>query len=111
MDSATRKGAYLVWIGLPITRDAEQTRRYDTINALVQSEAAKRSGRVVYLDTYFFFAGEDGGYAPFVENDSGRLVKMRADDGVHFERAAGDLIARQVLRRLNQRFDLTSWRR
>jgi hypothetical protein len=46
-----------------------------------------------------------------VETDSGRLVRMRADDGVHFERAAGDLIARQALRRLNQRFDLTSWRR
>ena len=111
MDSATRKGAYLVWIGLPITRDADQTRRFDTINAIVQSEAAKRSSRASYLDTYFFFAGDDGGYGQFVENDSGRLVKMRADDGVHFERAAGDLIARQVLRRLNQRFDLTSWRR
>ncbi len=34
---------------------------------------------------------------------------MRADDGVHFERAAGDLIARKVLGQLNQRFDLTSW--
>jgi hypothetical protein len=111
MDTVVRTSAHVVWIGLPITSDAEQTRRYDTINALVQSEAAKRSSRVVYLDTYFFFAGDDGGYAPFVENDSGRLVKMRADDGVHFERAAGDLIARQVLRRLNQRFDLTSWRR
>ena len=29
---------------------------------------------------------------------------MRADDGVHFERPAGDLIAREVLRRLNQPF-------
>jgi len=110
MDTVTRN-AFLVWMGLPITDDAEQTSRFDTINAIVQTEAAKRPRRVSYLDTYFFFAGDDGGYAQFVENDSGRLVKMRADDGVHFERAAGDLIARQVLRRLNQRFDLTSWRR
>ena len=110
MDSVTRGGAYLVWIGLPITDDVEQTRRYDTINAIVQSEAAKRPGRVSYLDTYFFFAGDDGGYAQYVSSSSGKLVKMRADDGVHFERAAGDLIARQVLRRLNKRFDLTSWR-
>ena len=99
-----------MWIGLPITDDAEQTIRYDTINAVVQSQAARRPGRVAYLDTYFFFAGEDGGYAQYVENDSGRLVKMRADDGVHFERAAGDLIARKVLAKLNQRFDLTSWK-
>ena len=111
MDTITRKGAYLIWIGLPITDDTEQTIRFDTINAVVQSQAAKRTGRVSYLDTYFFFAGDDGGYTQYVENDSGRLVKMRADDGVHFERAAGDLIARKVLGRLNQRFDLTSWRR
>jgi hypothetical protein len=110
MDTVTRNGAFLVWIGLPITDDADQTSRFDAINAIVQPEAAKRPGRVSYLDTYFFFA-ENGGYAQFVETDSGRLVRMRAEDGVHFERAAGDLIARQILRRLNQRFDLTSWRR
>jgi hypothetical protein len=110
MDTVTRSGAYLVWIGLPITDDLEQTQRFDRINAIVQSEAAKREGRVAYLDTYFFFA-EDGGYAQYVRTASGRLVKMRADDGVHFERPAGDLIAREVLRRLNQRYDLTSWRK
>ena len=110
MDTVTRSGAYLVWIGLPITDDLEQTQRFDRINAIVQSEAAKREGRVAYLDTYFFFA-EDGGYAQYVRTTSGRLVKMRADDGVHFERPAGDLIAREVLRRLNQRYDLTSWRK
>jgi hypothetical protein len=111
MDTVTRSGAHLVWIGLPITDDVAQTRRFDAINAIVQSEAAKRPGRVDYLDTYFFFAGDDGGYTQYVATGSGRLVKMRADDGVHFERAAGDLIAREVLQRLNRRFDLTSWRR
>ena len=110
MDTVTRRGAYLIWIGLPITDDTEQTIRFDAINAIVQPEATKRAGRVFYLDTYLFFEGDDGGYAQYVENDSGRLVKMRADDGVHFERAAGDLIARKVLGQLNQRFDLASWK-
>jgi uncharacterized protein len=110
METITRRGAYLVWIGLPVTRDAEQTRRYDAINAIVQSEAARRKGRVSYLDTYFFFAGEDGGYSQYVTDSSGKLVKMRADDGIHFERAAGDLIAAKVLDLLDEPFDLTSWR-
>jgi hypothetical protein len=110
MDTVTSKGGHLVWIGLPISRDAEQTLRYDLINTIVQTEAAKRKGRVSYLDTYFFFAGEDGGYAQYVEDASGKLVKMRADDGVHFERAAGDLIAEKVLERLAERYDFTSWR-
>jgi hypothetical protein len=111
MDAVATSGAYLVWIGLPITRDAEQTRRYETINAIVQSQAARRPGRVAYLDTYLFFAGAHGGYAQYVTDNSGRLVKMRADDGVHFERPAGDLIAEKVLDRLEERFDLMSWRR
>jgi uncharacterized protein len=111
MDTVTRGSAFLVWIGLPITRDAEQTVRFDTINAIVQTEAAKRPGAVSYLDTYFYFAGKNGGYAEYVRDDSGTLVKMRADDGVHFERAAGDRIAREILKRLYQRHDLTSWRR
>ena len=106
MNTATRNGALIVWIGLPITKDTEQTRRYDTINAIVQAEAAKRPGRASYLDTYFFFAGKDGGYAQYVEDRSGRLVKMRADDGVHFERSAGDLIADEVLERIEERYDL-----
>jgi hypothetical protein len=110
MDTVTRNGAYLVWLGLPITRDADQTLRFDVINSIVQKEAAKREGRVSYLDTYFFFAGEDGGYAQYVEDAAGKLVKMRADDGVHFERPAGDLIADKVLERLAERYDFTSWR-
>jgi hypothetical protein len=110
MDTVTGNGGHLVWIGLPISRDAEQTQRYDVINAIAQTEAAKRKGRVSYLDTYFFFAGEDGGYAQYIEDGAGKLVKMRADDGVHFERAAGDLIADEILERLSERYDFTSWR-
>ena len=34
------------------------------------------------------------------------MTKVRAQDGVHFEREGGDMIAREVLRRLNQVFDL-----
>ena len=111
MELVNRSGSYLVWIGLPISRNAEQTARFDTINSVVQQEAKRRPGRVVYLDTYFFFAGDDGGYAEYIPDSTGRLVKMRADDGVHFERPAGDLIAQAVLRKLSHRFDLTSWKR
>jgi hypothetical protein len=110
MESVTRRGAFLVWIGLPVSRNAGQTVRYDAINAILQSEAEKRKGRVAYLDTYFFFAGSDGGFAQYVTDSAGKLVKMRADDGVHFERPAGDLVAEEVLGLLEQRFDLTSWR-
>jgi hypothetical protein len=110
MDTVTRAGAFLVWIGLPITRDPDQSRRFDTINAVVQQEASKRDGRVAYLDTYTTFAGDDGGFTEYQAQPSGRLVKVRASDGVHFEPEGGAIIAREVLRRLNEAYDLTSWR-
>ena len=111
MDTVTRAHAFLVWIGLPITRSETQTQRFDTINAIVESEARKRAGQVAYVDTYATFASDTGGFAQYLTNASGNEVLVRSPDGVHFEPAGGDMIARLVLHRLNEAFDLTSWRK
>ena len=111
MDTIGRAGVFVVWIGLPITRDAAQTQRFDTINAIVSTEARKRPQRVAFIDTYGTFAGDNGGFAQYVTDDKGDQILVRAPDGVHFERAGGDIIARMVLHALNQQFDLTSWKR
>jgi hypothetical protein len=111
MDIANRAGAFVVWIGLPITRSDAQTNRFDVINSVVETEARKRKGRVAFIDTYTTFASESGGFAQYLTDSSGKKVLVRAPDGVHFERAGGDMIARMVLHALNQEFDLTSWRR
>ena len=111
IDTINRAGAFVVWIGLPQTRSPEQTQRFDVVNAVVQKEARKREGRAAFVDTYTMFAGDDGGYTQYLPDGSGRLEKVRADDGVHFEREGGDMIARVVLKELNRAFDLTSWRK
>jgi uncharacterized protein len=111
MDVINRAGGFVVWIGLPQTRSPEQTRRFDVVNAVAQKEARKRPGRAAFIDTYTMFAGDDGGYTQYLPTASGGLVKVRADDGVHFEREGGDMIAREVLRQLNKAYDLTSWRK
>jgi hypothetical protein len=111
MDMINRAGALVVWIGLPQTQSAEQTQRFDVVNAVVQREAREREGRAVFVDTYTMFAGDDGGYAEYLPNAAGNLVKVRAVDGVHFEREGGDIIAREVLKALNKTYDLTSWRK
>jgi len=110
MDIANRAGAFVVWIGLPVTRSAAQTERFDTINAIVQAAARKRQGRVAYIDTYRPFA-PGGEFEPYLPDDSGNEVLVRAPDGVHFAPAGGDIIARMVLHALNEQFDLTSWRK
>ena len=111
MDVINKAGGFVVWIGLPQTESSEQTKRFDVVNAVVQGEARRREGRAVFVDTYTMFAGDDGGFTQFLPDGSGRLHKVRADDGVHFEREGGDMIAREVLKLLNKTFDLTSWRK
>jgi hypothetical protein len=110
LDAINRAGAHVFWIGLPQTSSVDQTQRFDVVNAAVAAEARERPKSVTYLDTYTTFAGPDGGYAEYLDRPGGGSVKIRASDGVHFERAGGDMIAREVLKALNQTYDLTSWR-
>jgi hypothetical protein len=42
MDTVIRGGGFSVWIGLPITRDAGQSQRFDVINRIFSEEARKR---------------------------------------------------------------------
>jgi len=106
MNLVTRHAKLLVWMGLPITGDSAQSQRFDVINRIVHDAAARRPGRVEFLDTYTMFAGTDGGYDAYLTNADGSRVRVRASDGVHFERAGGDLIAAEFLRRLRLAFDL-----
>jgi hypothetical protein len=111
MDLASRNGRFVVWIGIPITRSPEQSRRFQLLNRIYKSEAAKRPGRVAFIDTYDLFEDENGDYADYLPNKDGELVQVRAPDGVHFQPAGGDWVAREVLAALKEQFDLTSWRK
>ena len=110
MDTVNGVGAVVVWIGLPVAESDTVTQEFDRINAVVQKEAKSRPGKAIFIDTYNMFAGDDGGFTEYLENARGDAVKVRAGDGVHFDTAGGDIIAREVLKRLNEQFDLTSWR-
>lgn len=111
MDEITAQGRFLVWLGAPIVRDAAESSRFELLNTIYRSEAEKRPGRVAFVDTYTLLEDSHGRYADFLPDAGGTLVRVRALDGIHYAGAGGDLIARQVLGRLEQAFDLTSWRR
>jgi uncharacterized protein len=110
MDTANQAGAFVVWLGLPITNDGGQSRRWRLINRAIAAEARRRAGNVAYVDMYGLLSGDDGDYAAYLPDDDGQLVKVRADDGVHLERAGGDIIADQVVRDVRGMVDITSWR-
>ena len=106
MDTVTSdRGRALVWLGVPIMRNEERSEtRYRVINDIVREEAAKRPGRVFYVDLYDRFT-VDGGYADFVDG-----VQVRTPDGIHFSRDGGNVVAQVVIDQLGRMYDLTSWR-
>jgi hypothetical protein len=110
-DLINRAGAFVVWMGLPITVDPAQTARFDQINAVIDRAVLARPGGAAFVDTYTLLAGPDGGYAQYLENLSGEIQDVRAPDGVHLAPAGAAIVAREVLKDLNAAYDLTGWRK
>lgn len=112
MDSVTGNGkTTLFWTGIPPMRNTERYEtRYKHINDIVKSEAEKRPGKVVWVDTEAVLSPFGGGYADYLENPDGSVVQVRAGDGIHFTRVGGDRIAEAVLAAMRQTFDLESWK-
>jgi hypothetical protein len=106
----TRAGVYVVWLGLPITRGEGWNKPFRVINKILKGVAAASPEHAYFLGTYTLFQDSHGKYAEYLPNAHGQLVQMRSGDGVHYQPAAGDVIVRLVLHRLNQVFDLTSWK-
>ena len=111
MDTVIRNGGFIVYIGMPIVSSSSESRDFDLLNSIIYQQAQRRPQGALYVDTYTRFADQKtGGYAQYLPRPDGTLLKVRSDDGVHFEAPGGDIIARLVLKALNQRFDLTSWK-
>jgi hypothetical protein len=107
MDQVTGSGATLFWVGIPPVSDiARYQDRYRVINQIVEQEASRRPGKVVYVDMGKALGAPDSGYSAFVTNPDGSLVQVRTSDGTHMTRAGGDRIAQAVYAAMGQTFDL-----
>ena len=107
MDLVGRRARLLLWVGLPITGDTAQSQRFDTINAIVHEEAERRRGaRVAFVDTYTLLTGPDGGYAQYLSGDRGTLHRFSPERRRPFGAGRGDIVAAEVMRELERRFEL-----
>ena len=111
MDQVTAGGTTLFWVGIPPMRNTERfDTRYKLINEILKTEAEKRPGKVVFVDTESVLSPFGGGYADYLENPDGTVVQVRAGDGIHFTRAGGDRIAAAVIAAFSETFDLDAWK-
>jgi hypothetical protein len=95
MDQLIARNRWVVYVGVPIL--ATRNEQWPIINTVIREEAAKRS-RAVYVDSFSLFQDPNGNYTQYLPNDKGQLVQVRTPDGIHFQRAGADLLARETLR-------------
>jgi hypothetical protein len=111
MDIVNRAGGFVIWLGLPVTDDSARSHRWRLLNRMTLAEAQKREGKVAFVDMWSLLANDDGEFASYRRSEDGELEKIRAPDGIHLERAGGDIVAKDVVRQLRQVYDVWSWKK
>lgn len=106
MDLAIQKpGRFVIWIGEPQMERADLNAKQVKLNEIYKSEAAKRPGRVSYLDLYELFTP---GGAPYSDSftSNGTTAVVREPDGEHITMDGGAVISGEILKLVREHFDL-----
>lgn len=94
------------WLGAPTLRDDDMDAAVVQVNAIARDAAARHSS-VHYVDTYKLFADTDGTYSGDLPDESGKVITMRAGDGVHLTTGGADYLARQVYKLVDAQCGVT----
>jgi hypothetical protein len=97
MDYLSEGNRTVVWVGIPNAADAGDTARMKVQDDVVRAEVAKRSGKVLFVDTWARFSGRNGNYAEYVIDPRDGVGKdVRADDGFHLNVNGAEILALDI---------------
>ncbi len=102
---AADAGVLVYWAGLPIMRDESYSKRVEAANDAAKN-ACRTFSNCIYIDSWAMFADADGRYAAEKANGDGKVVSLRAKDGVHLTMTGYDYLCREILDKVAQNVDL-----
>jgi len=100
-------GRTVYWIGSPTLKDEKMDAAVAEVNAIAAA-VAKRHPEVDYVDAYKLFSDPDGTFAFNLPDESGKVVTMRAGDGVHLTTDGADYLARTVYTLVDEQCHVTA---
>jgi hypothetical protein len=100
-------GRTVYWIGAPTLKDQKMDAAAVEVNAIAQ-EVAKQHPEVQYVDAHKLFAGSDGTFSYDLPDETGKVVTMRAGDGVHLTMDGAAYLARTVYKLVDTQCDVTA---
>ncbi len=96
MDYVNQDGRKLIWVGTPNYPDDVENQKFAVMNEIFKTEAAKRPN-ITYVDTWARFASPNGSYAPFIANEQGEYIDVRAEDGFHLNVGGVNILGGMIM--------------
>ncbi len=96
--AATKSGAYVLWVGLPIMESRQYREGAQILNTLYASVATTVPG-VTYVSIWKLFANSQGHYQVGAHVNNVPEV-LRASDGIHYDYFGEDVAATYVINQL-----------
>ncbi|MDZ7732018.1 MAG: hypothetical protein U5R31_01940 [Acidimicrobiia bacterium] len=89
MDLLKGEDRLVLWVGMPIMDPDAGVRGQDMLNHIYWSEAEKRPW-IVFVDSWPYFADDDGNYQQALASADGTVNGLRQADGVHWSKWGAD---------------------
>jgi hypothetical protein len=96
MDLLGSEDRLLIWLGIPIMRNANFNKKVMALNKIYNDEALKRPF-VKYIDTVPLLADSQFQYTDYFPNEKGSLQRIRTSDGIHIYPAGADRISNNLM--------------
>ena len=99
MQIAEQYGVKILWYEIPpVKRDALNT-KIQVLNEIFKNESDKNSE--IFIDTAQALSGGEK-YSSYIKNENNASVKVRADDGIHFNIKGAKIMSQLLLEHLNR---------
>jgi hypothetical protein len=103
MSAFREKKIPLIWVGLPVMKSERYSADMTQLNEMFREHAARNGA--VFVDIWEAFGDEKNQYQSFGPDVNGRIVKLRAADGIHFTDAGSRKLAHFVEGEIKKLFD------
>lgn len=99
------EGIIVYWLGMPIMRDKSYSDRMKGLNEIYQ-KAAENSSSAFFISTWDMFSDKDGNYISSLANEKGIQMALRASDGIHLTRFAGNMVVDKLIKKIQENIPL-----
>jgi hypothetical protein len=93
-------GARVLWVGLPPMRSAPLNQRISIVNRIAYTVVSK-DPRAAWWSTTSFVGDATGSFREFADLPDGRVVRLRAPDGVHFTEEGASTMTADLMKWLD----------